>query len=196
VRSAGVEEFLAIVGGLAVLVGVFYVVSILTRAKEVFRFRLRRTIYALLLYAAGVAVLRRLGYSAFEMAAFSFLLALSPLAFMRPPKRTRYIPKHVKRAVIARDLKGQPFNPRTHHIDHIQPFSKGGDHSVKNLRVVAREYNLRRGAKRPTVQDFLGSKPGLRSQTEPHERTAWGRLVRLVLLVAALALIVHFWPKR
>ena len=61
----------------------------------------------------------------------------------------------MRRAVIARDLQGAPFNPKLHHLDHIVPFSKGGDHSVKNLRVLAKTENLRRGARMPKLKDFF-----------------------------------------
>src|SRR5260370_40938352 len=36
----------------------------------------------------------------------------------RRKKRSRYIPKSTKQAVIERDLKGETFDPQKHHIDH------------------------------------------------------------------------------
>lgn len=64
-------------------------------------------------------------------------------------RRSRYIPKAVRRAVIARDLKGEHFNSRKHNIDHIWPFSKGGSNTTDNLRILSRSENLRKRAKRP-----------------------------------------------
>ena len=58
-------------------------------------------------------------------------------------------------AVIARDLKGERFDPNLHDVDHIVPFSKGGDHSEANLRVLSRSENRRRGAKMPKFRDLL-----------------------------------------
>ena len=69
-------------------------------------------------------------------------------------KRSRYITKSVRRAVIARDLKREKFEPQSHHIDHVWPFSRGGNHTVDNLRVVTREKSLKKGAKRPRMREM------------------------------------------
>ncbi|MGH6887636.1 MAG: HNH endonuclease [Rhizomicrobium sp.] len=72
----------------------------------------------------------------------------------RPPRRKRTIPKHIREAVIARDLGRKAFDPSKHHIDHIWPFSRGGSHTTDNLRVIHRKQNLRKGAKRPRLWDM------------------------------------------
>jgi 5-methylcytosine-specific restriction endonuclease McrA len=69
-------------------------------------------------------------------------------------KRSRYIPKATRRAVIERDLKGEKFDPEKHHIDHVWPFSRGGSHTTDNLRVIEKKQNLRKGAKRPRMRDM------------------------------------------
>jgi|SRR5271157_3368413 len=69
-------------------------------------------------------------------------------------ERSRYIPKSTRRAVIARDLKGEKFDPEKHHIDHVWPFSRGGSHTVDNLRVIEKKRNLRKGAKRPRMREM------------------------------------------
>jgi len=69
-------------------------------------------------------------------------------------KRSRYIPKATRRAVIGRDLKGEKFDPEKHHVDHVWPFSKGGSHTTDNLRVIEKKQNLRKGAKRPRMRDM------------------------------------------
>jgi hypothetical protein len=69
-------------------------------------------------------------------------------------RRTRYIPKSVKRAVIERDLKGEAYDSTKHHIDHRWPFSRGGSNTPDNLRVIAKEKNLRKGAKRPRMREM------------------------------------------
>lgn len=69
-------------------------------------------------------------------------------------RRSRYIPKSVKRAVIERDLKGERYDPAKHHIDHRWPFAKGGSHSIDNLRVIAKRKNLQKGAKRPRIWEM------------------------------------------
>jgi hypothetical protein len=68
--------------------------------------------------------------------------------------RSRYIPAKIRRAVIARDLGKKRYNPSKHHIDHRWPFSRGGSHTMDNLRVVERARNLKKGAKRPPLWDM------------------------------------------
>lgn len=106
-------------------------------------------------YIGGIVILTKLGYRPFEAIAFGFVLAIAAGFFFVPPqKRNRVIPKRVRQAVIERDLRGAKFDATIHHIDHIVPFSKGGDHSPVNLRVLPKRENLSRGAKMPTTRDF------------------------------------------
>ena len=69
-------------------------------------------------------------------------------------RRSRYIPRSVRQAVIARDLKGEEFDPQRHHIDHVWPYSKGGSNTADNLRVIAKSRNLRKRAKRPRIWEM------------------------------------------
>jgi hypothetical protein len=69
-------------------------------------------------------------------------------------RRSRHIPKSVKRAVIARDLVDEAYDSSKHHIDHVWPFSKGGSHTSDNLRVIDKKKNLKKGAKRPPMKDM------------------------------------------
>jgi hypothetical protein len=69
-------------------------------------------------------------------------------------RRSRYISKSVKRAVIARDMKDEPYDSAKHHIDHVWPFSKGGSHTTDNLRVIEKKKNLKKGAKRPRLREM------------------------------------------
>jgi hypothetical protein len=82
------------------------------------------------------------------------LVALIFLVRPQGKKRSRYIPKRTRRAVVARDLKGEKFDPQKHHIDHVWPFSKGGSHTIDNLRVLEKKRNLQKGAKRPRMRDM------------------------------------------
>jgi len=72
-------------------------------------------------------------------------------------KRSRFIPKATRRAVIRRDLKGEAFDPEKHHIDHVWPFSRGGSHTTDNLRVIEKKRNLQKGAKRPRMREMCGN---------------------------------------
>jgi hypothetical protein len=106
------------------------------------------------LYLGVIAILLKEGFSQLEAIAFGFLSTIAGgLLFVKPSKRERRIPSSVRHAVIERDLKGQRFDSRIHHIDHIVPYSNGGDHSIENLRVVPR--NLQRGARMPSLKDLL-----------------------------------------
>jgi hypothetical protein len=142
------------------------------------------------------------GHSMLESVLFGVLLGIAAgFVLVRPPERSRRIPSYVRMAVIARDLKGAPFDPTIHHIDHIVPFSKGGDNSVQNLRVVPKAYNLRRGARMPGFLDLLGRKPKLQAQTArssvgtlsgQESEPGRGRLRRLAVIVLLVA-VVAFW---
>lgn len=69
-------------------------------------------------------------------------------------KRSRYISRSTRRAVIKRDLKGEKYDPQKHHFDHVWPFSKGGSHTTDNLRVIEKRRNLRKGANRPRMREM------------------------------------------
>jgi hypothetical protein len=69
-------------------------------------------------------------------------------------KRSRYYSRATKRAVIARDLKGAAYDSTKYHIDHRWPFSKGGSNTADNLRVILKEKNLKKGAKRPKMREM------------------------------------------
>jgi len=90
-----------------------------------------------------------------QAAGMGLLIVLFFVVFIKPKKRTRRIPSHIRRAVIARDLKGEPFDPRKHHIDHIKAWSQGGGHTMDNLRVINKTENLRKGKKNPKLRDWF-----------------------------------------
>jgi len=81
-------------------------------------------------------------------------VALLSFGHWQGKKRSRYIPKRVRRAVVERDLKSEKFDPQRHHIDHVWPFARGGSHTVDNLRVVDKTKNLRKGAKPPRMREM------------------------------------------
>lgn len=84
----------------------------------------------------------------------SVFIGLIFLGRFQNRKRSRYIPKALRRAVIARDLKGEKFDPKKHHIDHVWPFSRGGSHTTDNLRILDKKKNLKKGAKRPRMREM------------------------------------------
>lgn len=135
-----------------------YWLRALRLAREGARLFLRNVAQAVIVFCAVMMVLTaarlqtRLRPSQEQVIAG--VVALICFGSWQGKKRSRYIPKAVRRAVIARDLKGEKFDPEKHHIDHVWPFSKGGSHTADNLRVVEKKKNLRKGAKRPRMRDM------------------------------------------
>jgi hypothetical protein len=134
----------------------FYWLQVARRKRQQLGFRLRRLVVAFALYLGVIGVSLKFGLPPLQAILIGFLSAVAGgLYFVPRPQRERRIPTAVRRAVIARDLKGQPFDSKIHHIDHIVPFSKGGDHSMENLRVLSRSRNLERGAQMPKLKDLI-----------------------------------------
>jgi 5-methylcytosine-specific restriction endonuclease McrA len=50
-------------------------------------------------------------------------------------------------------LTGRELNPQTASIDHMQPLSRGGEHSVSNLQVVHYDVNQAKGTM--TQDEFI-----------------------------------------
>jgi hypothetical protein len=87
--------------------------------------------------------------------ALSAMAGLAVFGFRKKStRRTRHIPKRVRRAVVERDLKGKAYDSAKYHIDHRWPFSRGGSNTVDNLRVISKEKNLKKGAKRPRMREM------------------------------------------
>ena len=69
-----------------------------------------------------------------------------------PQGRREPMPKALRAAVIERDgyicqLCGGQVEPSDVHIDHIKPYSKGGQHVLGNLQVAHSLCNIRKGAR-------------------------------------------------
>lgn len=147
---------IVVVGILGVLAWYLYQVS--SRKQESIRYKLRRTVVALAAYLLSGLILIQQGLPPLEAILVGAFAGFGcQWLLVRPPKRDRRIPKAVRQQVIARDLtsKGLKWDPAKYHIDHIVPFSRGGDNSARNLRVVEKARNLRKGAKMPGFRDFL-----------------------------------------
>lgn len=144
---------------LAVLVAVpcWYGYQVASRKTGRVKYKIQLVAVYLTSTAIALLVLRSEGFTT-EKAGLIAVLAGVGVAYIvvKPPKRDRRIPKAIREAVIDRDLtsKGLQWDPKLYHIDHIIPFSKGGDHSLRNLRVMPRGENLSKGAKMPGLRDF------------------------------------------
>ncbi len=147
---------------IAALVGVgilaWYLYQIGSRKQERIRYKIKRTLVALVAYLVAALILSQHGLPQVEVVFVSCLAGMGcAWLLVNPPKTGRHISKAVRRAVIARDLtsKGLKWDPAKYHIDHVVPFSRGGDNSIRNLRVIENQENLRKGDKMPGFWDFL-----------------------------------------
>lgn len=142
----------------AAIPGAWYLYQIGSRKKQRLRYKLKQISLSLVTYSIAIALLRNHGFPELEVALISMLVGMgSAWLLVKPPKQERRIPTAVRREVIARDLlsKGLKWDPAKHHIDHVVPFSRGGDHSPRNLRVIEKQKNLRKGGKMPRVRDLM-----------------------------------------
>lgn len=139
-----------IVGALVCL----YWLRALRLAREGARLFLRNLAVGVLAFIGCQFVLAGMKVQNNNAVLLSGIVALIVFSRRAAMRRSRYIPKSVRRAVIARDLKNEEYDPAKHHIDHVWPFSKGGSHTTDNLRVVGRKKNLKKGAKRPRMREM------------------------------------------
>jgi len=75
-----------------------------------------------------------------------------------PEARRPAIPTWIRERVLARDgnvcqLCGGDVEPDDIHLDHIKPWSKGGEHSVDNLQVTHSLCNMRKAARWEPVEN-------------------------------------------
>jgi hypothetical protein len=153
-NNQGVVLWLLIV---FVLPPAYYLIQVARRRREVIQFKLKRLAVYFVCVVTGMAVIPGRGYSTRDAAIFSFFFGISAaLVLVRRRRTSRRVPNSLRRIVIAKyEATGKRFDPRLHELDHIVPFSKGGDHSEQNLRVVNRSANRSRGAKMPRFRDFI-----------------------------------------
>jgi hypothetical protein len=147
---------IVLIVGVAIVV--WYVYQIASRKRQRIRYKIKRSIVALVLYGVAASILIHQGLPPVEVILISALAGMGcAWLLVSPPRHDRRISAAVRRAVIARDLtsKGLKWDPARHHIDHIVPFSRGGDNSVRNLRVMEKQKNLLKGGKMPGFRDFL-----------------------------------------
>jgi hypothetical protein len=144
-------DWLILVAGALVCL---YWLRALRLAREGARRFLGNVVLAVLLFIVSRAVLTGMKVSDQGALLLSLFVALAVFSRKARVRRSRHISKSVKRAVIARDLKGEEYDSAKHHIDHVWPFSKGGSNTTDNLRVIEKERNLKKGAKRPRMREM------------------------------------------
>ena len=119
------------------------------RRRQNFLYNLSHLVQAIV--AAGVVYWIFLSVPQLQPAAAVVSGIVGVLMYFRRPSRKRRTRTEVRRRVIAKWVAstGKKFNPRTHEIDHIVPFAKGGGETEDNLRVIERKRNRSKGAKSP-----------------------------------------------
>jgi hypothetical protein len=143
-------DLLLIVGGVFGWVLVFRIVY---AAREGIAWTLGAAARGAIGFMLAAAFLPRMGLKPQDATIAALVVAGVAVARMKP--RGRYISAKVKRAVIARDLKGEKYNSKKHHIDHVWPHSRGGSNTEDNLRVISKKANLKKGAKKPSIGDLF-----------------------------------------
>lgn len=140
-----------IIGGFGLLV----FASLLHR-KESIAWQLTLYVRSFVAYLAVVWVALQLFHTS-GPAAFAFGLVAMLLVDRSTPSRSRRIPTETRRRVIARWERQteKKYSSKSYEIDHIIPFSRGGDNSESNLEVIPKKRNRSKGAKSPWW-DMLG----------------------------------------
>lgn len=151
------EPLLVLAAAVAVIL-TWYCFQVFRRKKEWLAFKFKRVLVGETAFLGSAYLLAQNKLPVGEVMLFSLLIGFG-VAFIlvREPRSRRRIPKSLRQQVIARDLiaKGLKWDPEKHHIDHIVPYSRGGDTSLKNLRVVEKKRNLQKGGKMPRMRDFF-----------------------------------------
>ncbi|WP_020469614.1 HNH endonuclease [Zavarzinella formosa] len=93
-----------------------------------------------------------------------------------PPQQESKRQRVLERDKFVCYLCGQPIQPDDASIDHVIPKSKGGNHSMGNLRAAHKECNFRKGDM--TLEEYLASeshagrlKPSVKLVKRLRERT-------------------------
>lgn len=135
-----------------------YWLRALRLAREGARLYLSNLLCAIIIFVLSMAVLNslrtRTNLISSQEQVISGFIALIFFGQLQGRKRSRYIPKSVKQAVIERDLEDEEYDPKKHHIDHVWPFARGGSHTTDNLRLIEKKRNLKKGAKRPKIREM------------------------------------------
>ena len=134
-----------------------YFGQVLWAKREFLAYHMRKAVVCLAVYVVVVSAMMQVGRPQAEVLLGAIAASLLTRLLYPSMRYSRRIPPEIRRRVIERDLRGEPFDSRRHHIDHIVPFSKGGGHTMDNLRVVERRKNLQKGARMPTFGESAGS---------------------------------------
>jgi len=150
--------YVYLVLGIGAAFPAWYLYQVSSRKKKWLKYKVKRTAVALAAYLIAAVVLRNQGLAPALGVCCALFVGLGAQWLLVPaPKQNRRISKSVRSQVIARDLhsKGLEWDNTKYHIDHLVPFSKGGDNSVRNLRVMPKGKNLQKSDKMPGFRDLV-----------------------------------------
>lgn len=138
----------------AAVVFFFLLVSI-RRRREAIRHKIRSVLIVEAAYIGTAVLLAKVGRPAVEAVLAGIVVALIVDRLL--PARSRHVPGSVRRRKVAEfEMRtGEKFDSQKHELDHEVPFSRGGSHTLDNLRVVEKRVNRAKGRKSPWW-DLLG----------------------------------------
>lgn len=139
--------------GIVLFFTVFYVIRVMYAVREGIEWFFRSLLVGIVVGVVAMVVLQATKVPKTDLWIWGTLAGFASMAFT--PKRSRYIPAEIKKQVITRDLKGKKYNPKKQHVDHIWPHCKGGSNTPDNLRVIEKKRNLKKGARKPGLKDWL-----------------------------------------
>ncbi|HVS86762.1 MAG TPA: HNH endonuclease signature motif containing protein [Candidatus Acidoferrum sp.] len=142
-----------VLGAIAIVI----VLLSVRRRREAIRNYLRHIAISIAVYLIVIVIAVEKGLTGLAPIVWGLVSALAAQALFPQKRRTRYVRKHERKKAIAEFERrtGQKFNKRIHELDHEVPFSRGGNSTADNLRVLEKDLNRLKGAKSPWW-DILG----------------------------------------
>ena len=119
------QQVLFIAVGFLTAVVLFYIVQVGKRMKDLLAVKVKRMVLGVILFLVALVVCRDLGLTPTESLAIAVCAELSPVWLVRS-RRSRYVPVHVKKAVLRRDLRGEEFDSKRITSTTSCPIRKAG----------------------------------------------------------------------
>ena len=140
--------FLYILGSIILFFIIIFFLSIKKRSERI-KFKIKRVLlfealffipaFLLLLYSKN----HRINFNVNTTIIFIFIIDFLFIIFLPKQKRTRYISAETKTKLIEKFEKktGKTYNTREYEIHHIIPYSKGGNSTIDNLKIIPKHKN-------------------------------------------------------
>jgi hypothetical protein len=127
---------------------ILFYLSIKKRSERI-KFKIKRVllfetlflipVFLLLLYSKD----HRINFNLNTTIIFIFIIDFLFIIFLPKQKRTRYIPAKTKKKLIENFERttGKTYNSKKYEIHHIIPYSKGGNNTIDNLKIILKHKN-------------------------------------------------------